>query len=39
MGEIIGKGGETGSLSGPTLHFEIRKDGKPLNPMNYLKKK
>lgn len=39
MGEVIGKGGDTGSLSGPMLHFEIRKDGKPLNPANYLKKK
>lgn len=39
MGEVIGKGGDTGSLSGPMLHFEIRKDGKPLNPVNYLKKK
>ncbi len=37
MGEIIGKCGDTGSLSGPVLHFEIRKDGKPLNPLNYLK--
>ncbi|MDD3803127.1 MAG: peptidoglycan DD-metalloendopeptidase family protein [bacterium] len=39
MGEVIGKGGDTGSLSGPMLHFEVRKDGKPLNPANYLKKK
>ncbi|MGE3063517.1 MAG: murein hydrolase activator EnvC [bacterium] len=39
MGEVIGKGGDTGSLSGPMLHFEVRKDGKPLNPTNYLKKK
>jgi len=37
-GEIIGKGGDTGSLSGPILHFEIRKDGKPLNPTLYLKR-
>lgn len=36
-GEIIGTCGDTGSLSGPILHFEIRKDGKPLNPLNYLK--
>lgn len=37
MGEIIGKCGDTGSLDGPMLHFEIRKDGKPLNPLDYLK--
>lgn len=36
-GEIIGTCGDTGSLSGPILHFEIRKDGKPLNPLNYLR--
>ncbi len=36
-GETIGSCGDTGSLSGPILHFEIRKDGKPLNPLNYLK--
>lgn len=36
-GETIGTCGDTGSLSGPILHFEIRKDGKPLNPLNYLK--
>lgn len=39
MGEVIGKAGDSGSLSGPMLHFEFRKDGKPLNPLNYLKKK
>ena len=33
-GEIIGYCGDTGSLSGPHLHFEIRdKDGKPINPL------
>ncbi len=35
--EAIGTCGDTGSLSGAILHFEIRKDGKPLNPSNYLK--
>ncbi|MEO0280791.1 MAG: peptidoglycan DD-metalloendopeptidase family protein [candidate division WOR-3 bacterium] len=38
-GEVIGKGGDTGSLEGPVLHFEMRKDGKPINPLQYLKKK
>jgi len=36
-GETIGTCGDSGSLSGPILHFEIRKDGKPLNPLNFLK--
>lgn len=33
-GEIIGYTGDTGSISGPHLHFEIRdKNNKPLNPL------
>ena len=33
-GEIIGYCGDTGSLSGPHLHFEIRdKNGNPINPL------
>ncbi len=37
--EQIGTVGETGSLSGPMLHFEIRKDGKAINPLPWLKRK
>lgn len=36
-GRIIGRIGESGSLSGPMLHFELRKDGKPVDPLAYLK--
>ncbi|MEA1912274.1 MAG: peptidoglycan DD-metalloendopeptidase family protein [candidate division WOR-3 bacterium] len=36
-GTVIGKVGETGSAKEPTLHFEIRKSGKAINPMNYIK--
>ena len=33
-GEIIGYAGDTGSISGPHLHFEIRdQNNKPLNPL------
>jgi septal ring factor EnvC (AmiA/AmiB activator) len=31
-GQLIGRVGETGSFSGPGLYFEIRHDGKPVDP-------
>lgn len=34
--EDIGTLGDTGSMTGPKLHFEIRHHGKPLNPMDWL---
>ncbi len=35
-GRLIGRVGESGSLSGPMLHFELRKEGKPVDPLVYL---
>jgi septal ring factor EnvC (AmiA/AmiB activator) len=35
--EVIATIGETGSMSGPVLHFEVRHHGNPLNPLNWIK--
>ncbi|TMQ69798.1 MAG: M23 family metallopeptidase [Candidatus Eisenbacteria bacterium] len=35
-GQIIGRVGDTGSLKGPELHFEVRKGGTALNPEDWL---
>lgn len=36
-GSAIGTVGETGSLVGPKLHFEIRKEGKAVDPIGWLR--
>lgn len=35
--QLIGYTGSSGRSSGPHLHFEVRKDGRPVDPLEYVK--
>lgn len=37
QGEVIGAAGSTGRSSGPHLHFELRHNGVPVDPLVYLR--
>jgi septal ring factor EnvC (AmiA/AmiB activator) len=37
-GEVIATVGDSGSLMGPALHFEVRHHGKPVDPLKWIQK-
>jgi len=38
QGEVIATVGDSGSMKGPALHFEVRHHGKPIDPLKWIQK-
>ena len=38
MGDVVATVGDSGSMIGPSLHFEVRHHGKPMDPVTWIKK-
>lgn len=36
VGDVVGRAGSTGRSTGPHVHYEVRRDGNPVDPIHFL---